>query len=144
METRESKERLSGKAWVPVVLAAGVLVGAMMTALPTPVRGPGPGRPAYFPVLENLEDVGLILSGVSLALLVALLFVYARTYADTRARFALGIVFVLGALLLEAILSSPLLFHVFGFPAGSLAPFLLLANGFKIAAFTIFLYLSLE
>src|SRR2546422_4418849 len=57
---------------------------------------------------------------------------------------ALGLVLVLGALLAETIVGSPLLFRLFDVPPGGQTPFLLIAETFKAAALTIFLYLSLQ
>jgi hypothetical protein len=76
-------------------------------------------------------------------LFVALLAVYAKTYSDPRARFALGLIVVFAALLFQALLASPLLFVAFGHALGGLGPFLLVADAFKAAAFTALLYLSL-
>ena len=51
---------------------------------------------------------------------------------------------MLGALLFQGILTSPLLFGAFGHALGGLGPFLLVADAFKAGAFAAFLYLSLQ
>ena len=62
----------------------------------------------------------VIVSTVGLALLAALFVVYAKTYRDTGARSALGLIFVLAAFLLEGTLTSPILFGAFGHVLGEL------------------------
>ena len=142
-EARERKRGLSPAAWTLVVLAIGVALGALLVFIPRPDRpGPGPGPgPRMF---ETAADIDVILSTVSLAFLVALLAVYAKTYSQTRAPFALGLIVVLAALLFQGLLTSPLFFGAFGHPVGDLGPFLLVADGFKTGAFAAFLYLSLQ
>src|SRR2546425_945678 len=108
---------------------------------PSPGLHDGASPPPEF---ETFEDFGLILSTLNVALLVALLVIYARMYSQTGANFALGLVLVLGALLAETIVGSPLLFRLFDVPPGGQTPFLLIAETFKAAALTIFLYLSLQ
>ena len=140
----ERKRGLSPAAWTLVVLAIGLVLGALLVLVPRPDRpgGPGPGPgPGMF---ETAADIDVILSTVSLAFLVGLLAVYARTYSQTRAPFALGLIIVLAALLFQGLLTSPLFFGAFGHPVGDLGPFLLVADGFKTGAFAAFLYLSLQ
>jgi hypothetical protein len=129
--------------WVLLVLVAGLAIGVVFSSLPDPSVGPRPGHGWGFR-FETAEDVDVILSTVGLALLVALLVVYAKTYSQTGARFALGLTVVLFALLLESLLTSPILYTAFGTSAASLGPFLLFADVFKVAAFSVFLYLSLQ
>ena len=136
--------RLTPAAWVAITLGLGVLFGIVYaflgpTALPRE-PGPGPG----FERFARQSDVYLLVSSVSIALLVALLAVYVRTYQQTNANFALGLVFVLLALLVQSVVASPMLIGAFGHPFGPLASFFLVADLFKIAAFTVFLYLSLQ
>jgi len=119
----------------------GVVAGLGLLSLPSPVQHPF-GRPP--PEFETFENFGLILSTLNVALLVALLVIYARMYSDTGASFALGFVLVLGALLAETVVGSPVLFRLFAIPPGGQTPFLLLAETLKAAALAIFLYLSLQ
>jgi len=141
MAVEGTRKKLSPAVWTLLVLGVGVALGILLAFVPRPDRGgPGPG-PRMF---ETLDDLDVILSTVSLVLLVALLAVYAKTYSDTRARFALGLIVVLAALLFQALLTSPLLFGAFGHALGGLGPFVLVADAFKAVAFSIFLYLSLQ
>lgn len=140
MQASESRRKLSPAAWTIIVLAVGLALGALLAVAPRP-RGPGPGPGSAF---ETLDDLDAILSTVALTFLVALLLVYARTFNDTGARFALGLIVVLAALLFQALLTSPFLFGIFGHRLGGLGPFVLVADAFKAVAFSVFLYLSLQ
>jgi len=145
MQPVETNRATGVKLWVPVVLIAGVLVGILLSTLPSPTGGRWPGRgPAWALRFETAADVDVVLSTVSVALLVALVVVYAKTYRVTRASFAFGLTVVLCALAVETVLTSPLVYGAFGEAAGGLATYLLLANVFKIGAFTALLYLSLQ
>jgi len=141
MPTEIAKTKRGASLWVPVVLAVGLLAGLGFLSLPSPVQHPF-GRPP--PDFETFENFGLILSTLNVALLGALLVIYARMYSQTRANFAFGLVLVLGALLAETVVGSPLLFRLFEVPPGGQTPFLLIAETFKATALTIFLYLSLQ
>lgn len=143
MATKESSRKWTARVWVPLVLVIGLLAGLLLSFVPTPSGG-GPPPNGGFPRMNSYEDFSLLLSTVDLALLVALLVVFVPMYLDTSANFAAGLVVVLSALLVETFAGSPLLFHVFGIPAGGLAPFLLVAEVFKAVALTVFLYLSLQ
>jgi hypothetical protein len=130
---------------VPIVLAAGVALGLVELVL-WPVRG-GPGGPPPHgagPAPLGLVEAFTLFSAVDLALLIALVVVYLRTYRDTRAQFALGLVAFLFVLLFEAIANSPFVFAVFGFGPGPLGPFLAIGAALEMAALALFLVLSLE
>jgi hypothetical protein len=73
----------------------------------------------------------------------SLVIVYLKVYSETRANFALGLVIVLSALLLQTVFSYPL---VLGTQRVILVPGILtlLADFLTIGAYTVFLYLSLE
>jgi len=140
MEVREPKKNgLSAAAWVILVLCAGIAAGTALAALPAP---PGP-RPGPYP-RAMFDDVATVLSAVGIALLIALLVVYAKTYRETRSKFALGLLVVLAALLGQSLVSSPILFRALDHFGGPLAPLVLAAEMLKAAAFAVFLYLSLE
>lgn len=144
MPQRE-KRRWSAAAIVLTVLLVGTALGFLLAAVPVPSLGPGPGRgPGFGLRLETSEDVDVLLSTIGIALLLALLAVYVRTYADTKANFAFGVAVVVLALLVQSLLTSPLVYGAFGHSAGGAAPFLLFADVFKVAAFAVFLYLSLQ
>jgi hypothetical protein len=127
-----------------VVLLVAVGIGVLLTAY-APVRSPmpghGPGRGFAF---QTADDFTIIVSTVNIALLLSLLFVYAKVYSETKAIFSLGLLGVLIALLLHTLAASPLFYGAFGHTSGGLGGFLLMADLFKAGAFTLFLYLSLE
>ena len=141
MPTEIAKTKRGASVWVPIVLAIGLVAGLGFLFMPSPVQHPF-GRPP--PEFETFENFGLILSTLNVALLIALLVIYARMYSETGANFALGLVLVLGALLAETVVGSPLLFRLFDVPPGGQTAFLLIAETFKGVALTIFLHLSLQ
>ncbi|HYC26690.1 MAG TPA: hypothetical protein VEB67_01555 [Nitrososphaerales archaeon] len=129
------------KLWLPVVVAIGFLVGwALSYEVPAPFGywrfGPDQFRDTI--ILHT------ILSTVSIALILALIVIYMKVYADTGARFALGITVVFFALFIQALFQYPLLLGLAGpFPEGQ-GQYLSFGDLFTIAAYAVFLYLSLE
>ncbi len=148
MEQGEKKIRGMSKIWVPIVLAVGVIVGlalsAVQSTMATPWRPPGHGHGGISLRFDTADDIDIVLSTVSVFLLLALVIVYSKTFRETKAQFSLVLVFVFLALLFQSVLTSPLVYGAFGQDSGGLGSFLLLADIFKIAAFTVFLYLSLD
>jgi hypothetical protein len=139
------KKSMAGKLWVVVALLVGLVAGVMLEGLATL---PEESRVAFFrrvPVFNPDPSIRLhiILTTVEVALMVSLVIVYLKVYRETRANFALGLVIVLAALLLQTVLSYPLVLGTEGVilvpgPLATLADFL------TIGAYTVFLYLSLE
>jgi len=121
-----------GRKWVPAVLAIGAAVGFGLSLVPSPSGG-SLGR--------NLH---VFLSAIIVALLVVLFAVYLKVYRDTRARFALGLLVVLGLFLFQAVLIFPLLLGAFGERLEGGERFLPIGDALFVIAFSIFLYLSLE
>jgi hypothetical protein len=127
------------KLWVPVVLVIGVVLGLVASYF-----APAPFVFFRFGSLREVLTLHILLSTVSIALLVALLVVYLRIFDQTGAKFALGITLVLFALLVQQLIQYPLFLGRAGpFPIGQ-GPYLSFADLFTIAAYTIFLYLSLD
>ena len=132
--------------WVLVVIACGLIAGGLLWLVHPIAPGPGPGLPpAGGPAASGtLGRAAGVLSLVDLALLVSLIVVYVRTYRDTRAPFALGLVLFLVALVIESTsLSLPIL-AAFGFGWGGLGIFFLVSTIFETIALAVFLYLSLN
>jgi len=147
MQQAEIKRGRISKAWVLATLVVGVVLGVAFSAVQsgtTSVPWRGHGRGGWDIHVETADDIDVIVSTVSIVLLVALLLVYVKIYRETKARFALGLTGVFLALLLQSLLTSPLVYGAFGQVSDGLGTFLLLADMFKIAAFTVFLYLSLD
>jgi hypothetical protein len=132
------------KLWLPVVLAVGVLVGLALSYLVPEPFSVGIAGHGFADRFRDSLVLHMILSTVSIALLVALIVIYLNVYAQTGARFALGILVVMFALLMQSLFQYPLLLGLFGVYPNPFGPFLSSADLFTIAAYTIFLYLSLE
>ncbi len=126
------------KTWVPAVLVIGVVLGAVISySIPFEfrVRFPAP--------IELALRLHIILTILQIILIASLLIVYVRFYAQTNANFALGLVVVLGALFLHSVFSNPFIVSLVG-----TVPFVgffgLIPDLFLDAAYSVFLYLSLE
>jgi len=136
------------RIWVPAVLLVGLLLGALLSLVaPVPEEPRLEHLPGFFFVTftpEPLLQFHVLVTTIEIVLLVALLVVYVKVYADTRANFSLGLVVVLAALLLNTLFSYPLLLGLLGPVSVRPGDFLLFADIFMIVAYTVFLYLSLE
>ncbi len=142
------KHSYTQKLWVPVVIIAGLAIGESISYLSTGSEEYGPpwGGFGYFPHFRTdpVLQSHVVLTTVEVALLLALVTIYVRMYAQTRASFSLGLVVMLFALLVEALLSYPVVIGYYG-PV-SLEPGLSSpsADVFTVCAYAVFLYLSLE
>ena len=144
MSTEATQQKRKGPAWLLVlmVLTVGILLGVALSYLVPSPFGFGPFPP--FAQFRNLIIVHMVLSTVIIALQVALVVVYLGVYAETGARFSLGILIVMSALLLQSLFQYPLLLGFVGRYAIEFGPYLSTADVFTIVAYTIFLYLSLD
>ena len=144
MSTEKGLHKRLGPPWLLVlmVLTVGILLGVALSYLVPSPFGFGPFPP--FAQFRNLIIVHMVLSTVIIALQVALVIVYLRVYAGTGARFSLGILIVMSALLLQSLFQYPLLLGFVGRYAIEFGPYLSTADLFTIVAYTIFLYLSLD
>lgn len=148
MNSEKATKKGQSKLWVPIVVLLGIVSGVLLylwssmntyydfgfERIPFQTRfGP-----------EMFGEFHIILSTVSVALLVSLLVVYGRTYLQTRANFIFGLLIVLFALLLQSLLTFPVILgiaeHILILPDFTSN----LADIFTIIAYTVFLYLSLE
>ena len=149
------KEKTSAGFWVLVVIVVAGLIGVLSYTIIVSTRrifpvvfrgGPAPGGPGVDVFMTYLA-FHVILSTVSIGLLLALISVYLRTYSRTKAAFMLGLLIVLFALLLQNLVTYPLLNPFINFQPLAFSSFGLssdLADVFTIIAYTVFLYLSLE
>lgn len=138
------------KLWVPVVLLIGLVLGELISfVISRPFPG-GPGGPpgSTFPFHQFPPDptfgFHVVLTTVSVALLISLVVIYGRMYVDTKANFALGLVVVLVALLIQSILSYPLFEDLIVTPSIEPGYWSSVADIVSICAYAVFLYLSLE
>ena len=141
----EPEKSKVGKLWVVVVLLLGMIAGVVLSDLATLPKISRPpflrGTPYFNPDPSILLHI--VLTTVEVALLVSLVVVYLKVFSETKANFALGLVVVLGALLLQTLFSYPL---ILGLEGLILVPgvLTLLADFLTIGAYSLFLYLSLE
>jgi len=135
------------KVWVPVVLVLAVLLGLVLAeTIPSPVCPYPYCPPEYFFLLSvhGALMLHVILATIEIVLLVSLVAVYIKVYADTRANFSLGLIIVLGALSVHSFLSYPLVVNdVWSVLYGS-GLFFPYTDLLTIIAYSVFLYLSLE
>src|SRR2546425_10951906 len=89
---RKGKLELSARTWTLIVLAIGLALGTAFVLVPRRTYGD------RFPISRLSDEIDVVVGTVELAFLAALLYVYNKTYSDTRAPFALGLVVVLVAL----------------------------------------------
>jgi len=138
------------KIWVPVILVLATLLGVVLAdTIPAPPTCPIPDQYycspvyAYWLTLQRALQLHVILSTIEIVLLISLVAVYVKVYAETRANFSLGLIIVLGALTIHSFLSYPLVVNdVEPILGGSLLfPY---ADLLTIVAYSVFLYLSLE
>jgi hypothetical protein len=127
----------SAKFWVPAVLLIGTVAGILsnLYTLSTFAQfGRTSGATAFL-------EYHAVLSTISIALLVALLVVYGKTYTQTKANFMLGLIVVL----LQNLLNYPILHpYIDNTPLESMTISSPVSDAFTILAYTVFLYLSLE
>lgn len=85
-----------------------------------------------------------IIISINILLLLGLLWVYMNTYAKTKSSFMLGLLFFIGVLFIQSLLSLPILHTLFGYTPYGLGPFGVLPHLFETLALVILLVLSLE
>jgi hypothetical protein len=130
---------------VPVIVLVGIAIGLIADFVQGAQIGVMP--PPFGRSEASFNTIGalhVILSTLGIVLVVTLLVVYARTYRQTRGRFPLGLLAIFSALLFQELVSSPLLSHYLqntALSSGSVGP---VADTFRIVAYIIFLYISLE
>ena len=144
-----SKSRGPSRLWLPIVLIIGALLGVLVyqaTNSQQEIFSRFPFRGYNFEY-EALRAFHIIFSTIGIALIIALIVVYVRTYIQTKANFILGLLIVLFALLLQALLTYQVFLDFMGpgpsglFPSNFSSP---VADVFMIVAYAVFLYLSLE
>lgn len=137
------------KVWVPVILVLAILLGLVLAETnPSTIMCP-PGIPLGYCdfVLLSVQRalmLHVILSTVEIVLLVSLVAVYIKVYAETRANFSLGLIIVLGALFVHSVLSFPPVVNDIGSTLLGSGLFFPYTDLLTIIAYSVFLYLSLE
>lgn len=131
------------KLFVPLVVAVGAIIGVVAFVIANAIAADGSsGSGDIF--VEAFRGTHVVLTTVTISLLVALLYVYTKTYLATKAHFALGMWLVLLALLLRFVFTYPI-FLDFTQHLPLLQNFFSpISDAFTVIAFSLFLYLSLE
>ena len=94
--------------------------------------------------IELFYTVKTVFSTVNATLVLILLVIYIDIYSRTRSEFTIGLIIFSAVLLLNALVSNPLLQFVFGFRAFGLGPFAMLPDLFTFFALAVLLYLTLK
>lgn len=154
-----ARRTLNAEALVLLVLLIGIVVGfalsfnSALVPPSNPACPPAPPPPAPAPPCPTAPtpstgfgyaQLEVVFSVLAVALVIALLGVYLRTYRETRAPYIVGLLLFLVALLIEIVLTSPFVFVALDVAPGKLAPYQTFGQFFMDAALAIFLYLSLQ
>jgi hypothetical protein len=92
--------------------------------------------------IELFYTVETVVSTINMTLSLILLLLYVNIYAKTRSEFTIGLMIFSAILLVQALLSIPLVHQAFGFYEFGLGPFAMLPDLFTFAALIVLLYLS--
>ncbi|MEA2054905.1 MAG: hypothetical protein U9O96_07380 [Candidatus Thermoplasmatota archaeon] len=86
----------------------------------------------------------IVVISINIMLLIGLLLVYMDTYSKTKSSFMLGLVFFISVLLIQSLLSLPLIHALFGYTPYGLGPFGVVPHLFETVALVILMALSME
>lgn len=87
---------------------------------------------------------GIVVVSINIMLLIGLLGIYIDTYSKTKSSFMLGLIFFIGVLLIQSLLSLPLVHALFGYTPYGLGPFGVIPYLFETMALVILMVLSME
>jgi hypothetical protein len=118
-------------------LTVGVLPGFPFEPRPPPGRVT-PGDYEFFYTVKT------VVSTIDVTLSLILLITYLSIYSKTRSDFTLGLTIFSAVILLNALVSDPLVTYLFGFRAFGLGPFAMLPDLLTLAALSVLLYLSVK
>lgn len=146
------KDIEKGFALIALLIVIGIVLGLVLSTVSLSLakeraerRGWRPPHDKKLPsgFVFRYYTAGIIIT-VNIMLLVGLLGVYLQTYAATQSTFMLGLMFFIGVLLIQSILSLPLIHTLFGYTFFGLGPFVILPHMFETIALVILLLLSME
>jgi small-conductance mechanosensitive channel len=144
----EQMKKVSNVYLVFGLIIIAVVIGVLMAiAFPLPkppYQPPGSQQQPSPSDIEAFYIAKTVISIVNTALIIALLYIYAKIYRNIESRFTAGLILTMFVLLLYAISSNPLLQVLVGFRAFGMGPFAMIPDMFATAALVILLYLSLE
>jgi len=86
----------------------------------------------------------VVVISINVMLLIGLLWVYIDTYSKTNSSFMLGLIFFISVLLIQSLLSLPLIHILFGYTQYGLGPFGVIPYLFETIALIILMVLSME
>ncbi|MFO8133834.1 MAG: hypothetical protein R6U10_07905 [Thermoplasmatota archaeon] len=139
-------------ALVALLIVIGIVLGMVLSTVSLSLakeraerRGWRPPQDGELPAEFVLRYyTASIIITVNVMLLVGLLGVYLQAYAATGSSFMLGLMFFIGVLLVQSLLSLPLLHTLFGYTFFGLGPFSILPHVFETMALVILIVLSME
>jgi len=145
-----SETKTKAFALIVVLILIGTLMGVTMSYISLkkgkeiaeknhPFENKGMAR-AF--VLRYASSIVVI--SINVMLLIGLLWIYIDTYSKTGSSFMLGLVFFIGVLLIQSLLSLPLIHILFGYTQYGLGPFGVIPYLFETMALVILMVLSME
>ncbi|HDS59713.1 MAG TPA: hypothetical protein ENN54_05425 [Thermoplasmatales archaeon] len=153
MKDDSMAEKNTAKAFALIValIILGTIVGLALAYGTVAVeerevqrRGPWPREePVPRSVVLRYLASSVVIT-VNVFLLIGLLYIYMKTYTQTRSSFMLGLIFFIGVLLIQSVLSLPPIHALFGYTMYGLGPFGLLPHLFESLALIILIVLSME
>ena len=128
-----------------VVAILAVLWATSIVWFPRYPWGPRPRPPEDIRGdIEFFYTVQTVVSTINVTLSIFLLLMYTSIYLKTRSEFTIGLTIFSAVLLLQSLVSIPLVHMAFGFYAFGLGPFAMLPDLFTCLALTVLLYLTFE
>ena len=146
------KDITKGFALVALLIVIGIVLGLVLSTVSLSLAKEQAERRGWRPPADKQLPTEFvfryytasIIITINIMLLVGLLGVYLQTYAATKSSFMLGLMFFIGVLLIQSILSLPLLHTLFGYTFFGLGPFGILPGFFETIALVILIILSME
>ncbi len=144
------------KSWllVALIIISCIVVGTLagLWALNFEARAPSLFEPRPFPDdfpnfkgdFEFYYTAKTVFSSVNIVLASLLFTMFLTLYRKNRADFVFGLMLFSLVLLFYALVSNPLVMHIFGFRAFGLGPFAVLPDLFATISLAIMLYLTLK
>jgi heme/copper-type cytochrome/quinol oxidase subunit 4 len=152
----ERKGKSGSKLVLATLIAGTVIVVTVVAALwaetneniqfgYSPFGPRAPPFPATVPGdYEFFYTIQTVFSTINVTLSIFLLLMYLNIYRKTRSEFTVGLIIFSGVLILNAVVSIPLVHRAFGFYDFGLGPFAMLPTLFTCLALVVLLYLTLE
>ena len=144
----------NGKARVFVLIVVLIIIGTVMGLAMSYVslkKGREIAEERGHPLDRKMTKVfafrytaSIIVISINVMLLIGILLIYIDTYSKTKSSFMLGLIFFIGVLLIQSLLSLPLVHTLFGYTPAGLGPFGVVPYLFETMALVILMVLSME